>query len=136
MDDSPFANIRAPEDARAALANWKEKADKMAADAIAASEAVQELTAVGMDANGVVTVKLNSAGAVIGVQFAPELQRMQLRHAERQFMEAYQNAGKALLDNARAAVQERLDPGSPTARALVDSIRMRFPEPPAEADRI
>lgn len=132
MDDSPFANITAPEDARAALANWKERADKLAADAIAASEAVQELTAVGMDANGVVSVTLNSAGAVIGVQFAPQMQRMQLRHAERQFMEAYRNAGKALLDSARAAVQERLDPGSPTAKALVDSIKMRFPEPEAE----
>ncbi|GAA2319236.1 hypothetical protein GCM10009853_091650 [Glycomyces scopariae] len=133
MDNSnPFANIAGPEDARAALASWKERAEQRAADAIAASEAVQELTAVGMDANGVVAVKLNSSGAVIGVQFAPDLQRMQLRHAERQFMEAYQNAGQALLENARAAVEARLDPGSPTAKALVDSIKMRFPEPPEE----
>ncbi|WP_026924962.1 hypothetical protein [Glycomyces arizonensis] len=127
-NDNPFANIAGPEDARAALADWKERAEQRAADAIAASEAVQELTATGMDANGVVVVKLNSSGAVIGVQFASEFQRMQLRHAERQFMEAYGNAGKALLANARAAVEARLDPSSPTARALVDSIKMRFPE--------
>ncbi|GAA1688457.1 hypothetical protein GCM10009830_40080 [Glycomyces endophyticus] len=131
-NDNPFADIRGPEDARAALADWKERAEQRAADAIAASEAVQELTAVGMDANGAVAVKLNSSGAVIGVQFAPELQRMQLRHAERQFMEAYGNAGKVLLKQARDAVEARLDPGSPTARALVDSIKMRFPEPEPE----
>nr|BFF25615.1 hypothetical protein GCM10025732_35800 [Glycomyces mayteni] len=69
--DNPYANIASPDDARAALANWKEKADKMAADAVAASEAVQELTAIGMDRNGAVAVKLNSSGAVVGVQFAP-----------------------------------------------------------------
>ncbi|MEU5871149.1 hypothetical protein AB0A73_06245 [Glycomyces sp. NPDC047369] len=127
--DNPYANIASPDDARAALANWKEKADKMAADAVAASEAIQELTAIGMDRNGVVAVKLDSSGAVIGVQFSPEIQRMQLRHAERQFMEAYQAAGQNLLQAARAAVNERLSPASPTARALVDSIKMRFPEP-------
>jgi len=127
--DNPYANIASPDDARAALANWKEKADKMAADAVAASEAVQELTAIGMDRNGAVAVKLNSSGAVIGVQFAPEMQRMQLRHAERQFMEAYQTAGRNLLEAAKAAVNERLSASSPTARALVDSIKMRFPEP-------
>ncbi|MFB9662845.1 hypothetical protein ACFQS3_21965 [Glycomyces mayteni] len=127
--DNPYANIASPDDARAALANWKEKADKMAADAVAASEAVQELTAIGMDRNGAVAVKLNSSGAVVGVQFAPEMQRMQLRHAERQFMEAYQTAGRNLLEAAKAAVNERLSASSPTARALVDSIKMRFPEP-------
>jgi DNA-binding protein YbaB len=131
-NNNPFANISAPEDARAALADWKERAEKRAADAIAASEAVQELTAVGRDDNGVVAVKLNSSGAVVSVQFAPDFQRMQLRHAERQFMQAYDNAGKVLMENARAAVEARLDPGSPTARALVDSIKMRFPEPEAE----
>ncbi|MEU6251016.1 hypothetical protein [Glycomyces sp. NPDC047010] len=127
--DNPYANIASPDDARAALANWKEKADKMAADAVAASEAVQELTAIGMDRNGAVAVKLNSSGAVIAVQFSPEMQRMQLRHAERQFMEAYQTAGQNLLEAAKAAVNERLSESSPTARALVDSIKMRFPEP-------
>jgi DNA-binding protein YbaB len=131
-NNNPFANISAPEDARAALADWKERAEKRAADAIAASEAVQELTAVGRDDNGVVAVKLNSSGAVVSVQFAPDFQRMQLRHAERQFMQAYDNAGKVLMEHARAAVEARLDPGSPTARALVDSIKMRFPEPEAE----
>jgi hypothetical protein len=131
-NNNPFANISAPEDARAALADWKERAEKRAADAIAASEAVQELTAVGRDDNGVVAVKLNSSGAIVSVQFAPDFQRMQLRHAERQFMQAYDNAGKVLMEHARAAVEARLDPGSPTARALVDSIKMRFPEPEAE----
>nr|BFF25614.1 hypothetical protein GCM10025732_35790 [Glycomyces mayteni] len=57
------------------------------------------------------------------------MQRMQLRHAERQFMEAYQTAGRNLLEAAKAAVNERLSASSPTARALVDSIKMRFPEP-------
>lgn len=134
--DNPYANISSPDDARAALANWKEKADKMAADAVAASEAVQELTAVGTDRNGVVAVKLNSSGAVIGVQFSTDMQRMQLRHAERQFMEAYQAAGQNLLEAAKAAVNERLSESSPTARALVDSIKMRFPEQPAEDEQI
>lgn len=126
--DNPFANISSPADARAALADWKERADQRAADAIAASEAVQELTAVGQDANGVVAVKLNSSGAVIEVRFSTDMQRMQPRHAERQFMEAYDNAGKALLQAAQAAVEERLSSSSPTAKALVDSIKMRFPE--------
>jgi DNA-binding protein YbaB len=125
-------DIHSPEDAQSALADWKARADRMAADAVAASEAVQAVTAVGRDANGVVAVTLDSTGAITGVQFAPEFQRMQLRHAERQFMEAYGNAGRVLLDNARAAVEERLEPGSPTARALVDSLRMRFPEPEVE----
>lgn len=126
--DNPFANISSPGDARAALADWKERADKRAAEAIAASEAVQELTVTAMDGNGIVAVRLNSSGAITGVQFHPDIQRMQLRHAERQFMEAYDNAGKALMRATEAAVSERLPDGSPTARALVDSIKMRFPE--------
>jgi hypothetical protein len=130
--DNPFANISSPADARAALADWKERADQRAAEAIAAAEAVQELTAVGQDANDVVAVKLNSSGAVIEVRFSTDMQRMQPRHAERQFMEAYQNAGKALMRAAQAAVNERLPDSSPTARALVDSIKMRFPEPEPE----
>lgn len=130
--DNPFADISSPADARTALADWKERADQRAAEAIAAAEAVQELTAVGQDANGVVAVKLNSSGAVIEVQFSTDMQRMQPRHAERQFMEAYQNAGKALMRAAQAAVSERLPDSSPTARALVDSIKMRFPEPEPE----
>ncbi|WP_157974825.1 hypothetical protein [Glycomyces dulcitolivorans] len=125
-------DIQSPEDARSAIADWKERADKMAADAVAASEAVQAVTAVGWDANGVCAVKLDSSGAVTGVQFKPEFQRMQPHHAERQFMQAYASAGRVLIDNARAAVEERLEPGSPTARALVDSLKMRFPEPEAE----
>ncbi|MCD0442266.1 hypothetical protein LO763_01325 [Glycomyces sp. A-F 0318] len=126
--DNPFANISSPGDARAALADWKERADQRAAEAIAASEAVQELTAVGQDANGVVAVKLNSSGAIMEVRFSTDMQRMQPRHAERQFMEAYGNAGQALMRAAQAAVSERLPDSSPTARALVDSIKMRFPE--------
>lgn len=126
--DNPFANIASPGDARAALADWKERADKRAADAIAASEAVQAVTAIGQDDNGVVAVKLNSSGAITAVQFEPEFARMQPRHAERQFMQAYSNAGQALMEAAKVAVEERLSPDSPTAKALVDSIKMRFPE--------
>jgi len=130
--DNPFANIASPGDARAALADWKERADQRAAEAIAASEAVQEITATGQDYNGVIAVTLNSSGAITAVLFGPEMQRMQPRHAERQFMEAYENAGKALLRAAQAAVSERLPGNSPTAKALVDSIKMRFPEPEPE----
>jgi DNA-binding protein YbaB len=131
--DNPFANIRGPEDARAALADWKERADKRAADAIAASEAVQAVTAIGADDNGIVNVKLNSSGAIVQVAFSSDIRRMQPIHLERQFMQAYNNAGQALLEAARVAVQERLSPESPTAKALVDSIKMRFPEREAEA---
>ncbi|MEV3938325.1 hypothetical protein AB0K52_20405 [Glycomyces sp. NPDC049804] len=131
--DNPLANISSPEDARAALANWKERADRLASESIAASEAVQAVTATGQDDNGTVAVTLDSAGAIIAVHFEPALARMQPRHAERQFMQAYTNAGQALLVAARAAVEERLPPTSPTAKALVDSIRMRFPERETEA---
>ncbi|MFG3342463.1 YbaB/EbfC family nucleoid-associated protein [Glycomyces sp. NPDC048151] len=131
--DNPFANIRGPEDARAALADWKERADKRAAEAIAASEAVQAVTAVGADDNGIVNVKLDSSGAIVAVAFSPEVRRIQPIHLERQFMQAYNNAGQALLEAAKAAAQERLSPESPTAKALVDSIKMRFPEREAEA---
>lgn len=130
--DNPFANISSPADARAALADWKQRADQRAAEAIAASEAVQAITATGQDANGVVTVKLDSSGAIVQVAFSTETRRMQPNHLERQFMEAYANAGQALLRAAQAAVNERLSPSSPTAKALVDSIRMRFPEREAE----
>ena len=125
-------NIRSPEDARAALADWKTRADKLAADSVAASEAVQAITATGEDANRLVSVTLNSSGAVTKVSFSTAFQRLQPRHAERQFMEAYTDAGSKLMEAAKAAVAERLSDDSPTARALVDSIRMRFPDPPAE----
>lgn len=126
--DNPLSNISSPEDARAALADWKERADRLASDSIAASEAVQALTATGQDANGVVTITLDSSGAISKVAFSSETRRMQPNHLERQFMEAYANAGQALLEAARAAVEERLPPSSPTAKALVDSIKMRFPD--------
>lgn len=126
--DNPLSNIRSPEDARAALANWKEKADRLASDSIAASEAVQAVTAIGQDDNGIVMIKLDSSGAIMQVAFSTEVRRMQPIHLERQFMQAYSNAGKALLEAAKAAVEERLSPTSPTAKALVDSIKMRFPE--------
>ena len=45
MDNSPFADISSPADARAALADWKERADQRAAEAIAASRPVQEAVA-------------------------------------------------------------------------------------------
>lgn len=131
--DNPFANIRGPEDARAALADWKERADRRAADAIAASEAVQAVTAIGADDNGIVNVKLNSSGAIVQVAFSPEVRRLQPIHLERQFMQAYNNAGLALMEAAKAAVEERLSPDSATAKALVDSIRMRFPDETEEA---
>jgi len=133
--DNPFANISSPADARAALADWKERADRLASDSVAASEAVQAITATGQDDNGVVAVTLDSSGAITAVHFEPALARMQPRHAERQFMQAYANAGKALLAAAKAAVEERLSPTSPTAKALVDSIKMRFPESEAEDQR-
>lgn len=126
--DNPLVNISSPADARAALANWKEKADRMASDSIAASEAVQAVTAIGQDDNGIVMIKLDSSGAIVQVAFSPEVRRMQPVHLERQFMQAYANAGQALLEAAKAAVEERLSPTSPTAKALVDSIKMRFPE--------
>jgi len=131
--DNPFANISSPGDARAALANWKENADRRAADAIAASEAVQAVTAIGRDDNDIVNIKLDSSGAIIQVAFSTEVRRMQPIHLERQFMQAYANAGQALLQAAKAAVEERLSPSSPTAKALVDSIKMRFPERDEEA---
>jgi DNA-binding protein YbaB len=130
--DNPFANIRGPEDARAALADWKERADQRAADAIAASEAVQAVTAIGADDNGIVNVKLDSSGAIVQVAFSPDIRRLQPIHLERQFMQAYNNAGQALMLAAKAAVEERLSSDSPTAKALVDSIKMRFPERGAE----
>jgi DNA-binding protein YbaB len=126
--DNPMLNISSPADARAALADWKERADRRAADAIAASEAVQAVTATGQDANGVIAVTLNSSGAITDVVFSTAVQRMQPRHTERQFMEAYNNAGQALMLAAKAAVEARLAPNSPTAKALVDSIKMRFPD--------
>lgn len=131
--DNPLANISSPADARAALADWKERADQRAADAIAASEAVQAVTATGQDDNGIVTIKLDSSGAIVQVGFSTEVRRVQPVHLERQFMQAYANAGQALLEAARAAVEERLSPTSPTAKALVDSIKMRFPERDEEA---
>lgn len=131
--DNPFANISSPADARAALADWKERADQRAADAIAASEAVQAVTAVGEDDNGIVSIKLDSSGAIVQVAFSTEVRRMQPIHLERQFMQAYANAGHNLLQAAKAAVEERLTPSSPTAKALVDSIKMRFPERDEEA---
>jgi DNA-binding protein YbaB len=126
-------NIASPADAHAMLAGWKERAEKQFADAKAASEAVQAVTATGMDDNEMVAVTLNSAGAVTNVQFGPAFGRMQPRHAERQFMQAYQNAGAALMRAAQAAVAERLPASSPTSKALIDSIKMRFPDEEEEA---
>lgn len=126
-------NIASPADAHAMLAGWKERAEQQFADARAASEAVQAVVAIGMDDNEMVAVTLNSTGAITNVTFTPAFGRTQPRHAERQFMQAYQNAGAALMQAVQAAVAERLPENSPTSKALIDSIKMRFPDEDEEA---
>ena len=70
--DNPLANIRGPEEARAALADREGTGLPARSDSTAASETVQAVAAIGQDDNGTVAVTLDSGGAIASVPLSSE----------------------------------------------------------------
>ncbi|WP_335987773.1 YbaB/EbfC family nucleoid-associated protein [Glycomyces sp. MUSA5-2] len=123
--DNPLLSLD-PEDAMRRVEDWKARADAAAANALAASERLQALTATASDDNGTVTITVDADGMMTRIELSHRVQKQSAHFTEDAVMEVYRKAQAKLAEAAKEVVADSVGSGSATGRALMAGYERRL----------
>ncbi|MFC5289849.1 YbaB/EbfC family nucleoid-associated protein [Actinokineospora guangxiensis] len=133
-----------PDGARAHLAAWKGRIDKMAQDTEAMRQRLQDLRITESDPHGLAEVTIDSTGALVGLTLTDRIGRVAPEVVAEAVMSTLGRARTALADRSREVIEETVGTESPAARAIAQSVDQHLrrdlggaapEEPPARRPR-
>jgi DNA-binding protein YbaB len=115
-----------PDGATAYLRDWKQRIDRMAADTQAMSDRLAALRTTGTDDHRLVTVTIDSTGALIDIRFADRLPRVTPHEASRAVLSAMRAARVSAAAATRQIVTETVGDDSVAGRAIADRMAQQL----------
>ncbi len=125
-----------PDGARAHLAAWKGRIDKMAQDTEAMRQRLQDLRVTASDPNGLTEVSVDSTGALVGLRLTERIGQVAPDVVARTIMATLGEARNRLADQSQEVIADTVGTESAAARAIAESVdrhlRRDFAEEGAE----
>jgi DNA-binding protein YbaB len=123
------------DDAEQWVASWSAGVSDRAARAQRMAAAVAALRAIGSAADGLIEVRVDGSGAVVGIRLDDQLAGRPMREIERGLLAAMRSAQATLTTKVAQVVAQTVGADTDTGRAVVDSFERRFPASgPEDAD--
>lgn len=111
-----------PDGARAHLAAWKGRIDKMAQDTEAMRQRLQDLRVTARDPNGLAEVSVDSTGALVGLRLTERIRQVAPDVVARTIMATIGEARNELADRSREVIAETVGTESAAARAIAETV--------------
>ena len=124
-----------PASARARLADWKERTDKMAADTQALAAGVQGLRVTATDPDGLAEATVDHTGSLVDLVFSMRVRRVSEDVSARAVLLALQAAKVKLAERSREIVQETVGEDSPAGQAFISGLKRQFGTDPEQEDQ-
>lgn len=115
-----------PASARARLADWKERTDKMAEDTRALAAQVQDLRVTATDGEEFAEVTVDHTGSPVDLVFSTRIKRVPEEVAARAVLEAIRAAKVKLAERAQELVASTVGADSPAGQAFVSGLKRQF----------
>ncbi|WP_051393356.1 YbaB/EbfC family nucleoid-associated protein [Glycomyces arizonensis] len=115
-----------PASARARLADWKERTDRMAEDTQALAAQVQTLKVTATDRDELAEVTVDHTGSPVDLVFSARIKRVSEEAAARAVLEAIRAAKIKLAERSQELVESTVGAESPAGRAFVSGLRRQF----------
>lgn len=115
-----------PASARARLAQWQERTDKMAADTQALAARVADLRATGRDEQEIAEATVDHTGALVDLVLSQRMKRSTEEQVAKAVLEALRKAKVALAWQSQEAVKETVGEDSTAGRAFMSGLVKQF----------
>ncbi len=115
-----------PASARARLADWKERTDRMAEDTQALAAQVQDLRVTATDREELAEVTVDHTGSPVDLVFSTRIKRVPEEAAARAVLEAIRAAKVKLAERSQELVASTVGADSPAGQAFVSGLRRQF----------
>lgn len=115
-----------PASARARLADWKERTDRMAEDTQALATQVQDLKATATDRDELAEVTVDHTGSPIDLVFSTRIKRVPEETAAEAVLEAIRAAKAKLADLSQELVTATVGTDSPAGQAFISGLKRQF----------
>jgi DNA-binding protein YbaB len=119
-------DILDPDGAQDYLRGWKDRVDRMAADAQAMSDRLGRLRASGTDDNDLASVTVDVNGALVDIRFTARIQRVAPSAVEQAVMAALRSARSVAARRARDIIAETMGPDSVAAQTIATRIERQL----------
>jgi hypothetical protein len=115
-----------PASARARIADWKERTDKMAADTQALAAQVQTLRVTASDPDRIAEVTVDHTGNLVDLVFSMKVRRIPETESARAVLRAVQAAKLQLAERSKEIVAATVGEDSSTGRAFLSGVDRQF----------
>ncbi|WP_051326103.1 YbaB/EbfC family nucleoid-associated protein [Glycomyces tenuis] len=124
-----------PASARARLADWKERTDRMAADTQALAARAQELKATATDPDEIAEVTVDHTGSPVDLVFSTRIKRVPEEVAAQAVLAAIRAAKIKLAERSKELVESTVGADSAAGQAFVAGLKRQFGEDDQEGQR-
>lgn len=115
-----------PEGSRERLAAWQGRIDRLAADTKLMSDRLESLRVTVADANGLVTVTVDSTGNLLDMVFSERIKRQSPEVVSRTAMETIREAKQQVAERSGEIIEATLGSDSAAGRAIAERVRGRL----------
>lgn len=115
-----------PASARARLADWKERTDRMAEDTQALASQVQALKVTAADRDELAEVTVDHTGSPVDLVFSTRIKRVPEEAAAQAVLEAIRAAKIKLAARSQELVESTVGADSPAGQAFVAGLKRQF----------
>jgi DNA-binding protein YbaB len=122
MNGDMNGDILDPDGARARLAAWKGRIDKLAADTKSMSDQLQDLRVTAADANGLTEVTVDATGMLLELRLTDRIHHTDPNVVARTIMGTIRDARTRIADRSQEIIAETVGTESPAARAIAESV--------------
>lgn len=112
-----------PEGSRERLAAWQGRLDRLAEDTKLMSDRLESLRVTLADANGLVTVTVDSTGNLLDMVFTERIKRQTPEVVSRTAMETIREAKRQVAAQSTEIIEATLGPDSVAAQAIAERVR-------------
>ncbi|MCH7231091.1 hypothetical protein L0U85_09530 [Glycomyces sp. L485] len=121
-----------PASARARLANWKERTDKMAADTQALAAQVQAVRVSASDPDQIAEATVDHTGSLVDLVLSSRVRRIPEEESARAVLRAIQAAKAALAERSQEIVEATVGEDSPAGQAFMSGLARQFGQAPEQ----
>ncbi|GAB3458921.1 YbaB/EbfC family nucleoid-associated protein [Actinophytocola sediminis] len=123
-----------PDGARAHLAAWQGRIDKMAQDTEAMRQQLQQLRVTASDPHGLSEVSIDSTGALVGLRLTERIAQVAPDVVAQTIMTTLGEARTKLADQSREIIADTVGTESAAAKAIAQSVDRHLRRDPTEDD--
>ena len=122
-----------PDGARARLAAWQGRIDKLAADTRAMGEQLRGVRVTARDPGGLAEVTVDSTGALVDLQLTDKIERVAPAVVARAILATLGDAKAQVADRTQEIIAATMGPDSAAGRAIAENVERHLRGGPAPA---